>query len=61
MRAVDRELVEELLAYDGEDVVSLYVPVDPSDPRNQRPPGQEWWRTVAKSMPGRSGDLPIPE
>ncbi|MDJ0953068.1 MAG: hypothetical protein QNJ81_05260 [Acidimicrobiia bacterium] len=50
MRAVDRSIVEELLAYPGEDVVSLYVPVDPRDPRNQRPVGQEWWRTAAKSM-----------
>ncbi|MGI9643921.1 MAG: hypothetical protein ACR2O6_01265 [Ilumatobacteraceae bacterium] len=50
MRAIDRAVVEELLSYDGDDVVSLYIPVDPSDPRNQRPPGQEWWRTVAKSM-----------
>ncbi len=50
MRGVDRSIVDELLAHDGEGVVSLYVPVDPSDPRNQRPEGQEWWRTVAKSM-----------
>ncbi len=50
MRAVDRSVIEELLSYDGEDVVSLYVPVDPRDPRNQRPAGQEWWRAVAKSM-----------
>ncbi|MGI9642842.1 MAG: hypothetical protein ACR2N9_08665 [Acidimicrobiia bacterium] len=50
MRTIDRSIVEELLAYDSEDVVSLYVPVDPGDPRNQRPPGQEWWRTAAKSM-----------
>ncbi|MGI9612217.1 MAG: hypothetical protein ACR2QO_04855 [Acidimicrobiales bacterium] len=50
MRSIDRSFVEELLAYDGDDVVSLYIPVDPSDARNQRPEGQQWWRTAAKSM-----------
>ena len=50
MRAADRAVIEDLLAYDGQDVVSLYLPVDPRDPRNQRASGQEWWRAVAKSM-----------
>ena len=50
MRIEDRQLIQELLAYERDDVVSLYVPVDPADPRNQRPPGQEWWRSKAKEM-----------
>ena len=50
MRIEERHLIHDVLAHQGEDVVSLYLPVDPRDPRNQRPPGEEWWRSEAKSM-----------
>ena len=50
MRIEDRHLIRDIVAYEGDDVVSLYLPVDPTDPRNQRAPGEEWWRSKAKAM-----------
>ena len=58
MQLEDKQLVRDILQYPGDDVVTLYLPVDPTDPRNQRPPGSEWWRSKAKEM---INDLPVGE
>ena len=50
MRIQDRQLIRDIISHEGDQVVSLYVPVDPTDPRNQRVPGEEWWRSKAKEM-----------
>ena len=50
MRIQDQHLIRDLLAYEGDDVVSLFLPVDPADPRNQQPQGREWWRSEAKAL-----------
>lgn len=56
MQLEDKQLVRDILQYPGDDVVTLYLPVDPRDPRNQRPAGNEWWRSKAKEM---INDLPV--
>ncbi|MDJ0791612.1 MAG: hypothetical protein QNJ71_06920 [Acidimicrobiia bacterium] len=58
MQLEDKQLVQDILKYPGDDVVTLYLPVDPADPRNQRPAGSEWWRSKAKEM---INDLPVGE
>jgi hypothetical protein len=45
-----RHIVRDLLEDDRSDVISLYLPVDATDPRNQRAHGDEWWRAEARSL-----------
>ncbi|MGI9614390.1 MAG: hypothetical protein ACR2QO_15875, partial [Acidimicrobiales bacterium] len=50
MRTAERQLLQDLVDEGHDNVVSLYVPVDPLDPRNQHPVGEEWWRTKMTSL-----------
>lgn len=52
MRTEDRRLLRDMTGDGRDDVLSLYVPVDPADPRNQRPVGEQWWRSKARSLLG---------
>ena len=45
-----RHIVRDLLEDDRSDVISLYLPVDATDSRNQRAHGDEWWRAEARSL-----------
>lgn len=45
-----RQIVRHLLEDDRSDVISLYLPVDTTDPRNQRAHGDEWWRAEARAL-----------
>ncbi|MGI9643410.1 MAG: hypothetical protein ACR2N9_11605 [Acidimicrobiia bacterium] len=50
MRIEQQHLIHDVISHESDDVVSLYLPVDPRDPRNQRAAGEEWWRSEAKAM-----------
>lgn len=50
MTADYRHVVRAMLEDDRSDVISMYLPVDPTDPRNQRSHGEEWWRAEARSL-----------
>jgi hypothetical protein len=50
MPADYRHIVRDLLEDDRSDVISLYLPVDATDPRNQRAHGDEWWRAEARAL-----------
>jgi hypothetical protein len=56
MRTRERQLLQDLVNEGREDVVSVFVPVDPVDPRNQHPSGEEWWRTKMTSLLNDLGD-----
>ena len=45
-----RQILRDLLEDDRSDVISLYLPVDQTDPRNQRAHGDEWWRAEARAL-----------
>jgi hypothetical protein len=45
-----RHIVRDLLEDDRSDVISMYLPVDATDPRNQRAHGDEWWRAEARAL-----------
>ena len=49
MITVDDAAIRQLLSDVGDDVLSLYLEVDPSDPNNQRSSGREAWRIWLKN------------
>ncbi|MGI9598502.1 MAG: hypothetical protein ACR2QK_20215 [Acidimicrobiales bacterium] len=50
MRTEDRRLLRDMIRDSRDAVLSLYVPVDPSDPRNQRSEDEQWWRIKTRSL-----------
>ena len=50
MRIDDLALIRDIAAMERDDIVTLYLPVDPTDPRNQRSAENEWWRSKAKAL-----------
>ena len=49
MIRIDNDSIRALLEETSESVLSLYVPVDPSDANNQKSPGSEAWRIWLKN------------
>ena len=50
MRTEDRRLLRDMIRDNRDTVLSLYLPVDPADPRNQRSEDEQWWRIKARSL-----------
>ena len=46
---IDSDEIRALLSDDREHVLSLYLPVDPTEPENRRSPGSEAWRIWMKN------------
>lgn len=49
MRGIDMDQVGALVSTPNEKVLSLYLPVDPTDEDNRRSPGKEAWRIFLKN------------